>query len=107
MKFKVELTQKARFELKEILRWLKSRSRVGAQRWSRRWEKVVSTLESHMHSFGLAPESEDHDEPVYQVVFKTRSGLPYRALFSIHQDVISILHVRGPGQDILGPDELE
>ncbi len=107
MKFEVQLSRKARFELEEIVRWLRSRSRTGAKSWSRRWDKVVLNLENHTHSFGLAPESDDHDEPVYQVIFKTRQGLPYRALFFIRENVISILHIRGPGQDILGPEELK
>ncbi len=55
---------------------------------------------------GQAPESEYVVEEIRQFFFKTRRGLRYRALFSISGVKIYVLHVRGPGQELLGPDEL-
>lgn len=56
---------------------------------------------------GLAPESENHRDEIRQRIFKTRRGLPYRILFVVRGDVIYLLHVRGPGQDIMAPDEMQ
>jgi hypothetical protein len=41
------------------------------------------------------------------VIFKTRRGRAYRALFLIRGDVVFVLHVRGPGQRPLEPGELK
>jgi hypothetical protein len=54
----------------------------------------------------FAPESNDHPEPIYQVIFKTRRGRPYRALFVVRDRTVFILHVRGPGQDFVAPNEI-
>lgn len=39
-------------------------------------------------------------------MFKTRKGRKYRVLFTIQDQTAIILHVRGPGQDLLDPDDL-
>jgi hypothetical protein len=54
----------------------------------------------------LAVESEHVDAEIREVLFKTRRGLVYRLLFTIRQSHVFVLHVRGPGQDWIGSDEL-
>ncbi len=38
--------------------------------------------------------------------FRTRRGRRYRALFEIRENRVLILHVRGPRQNLVSPDEL-
>ena len=52
------------------------------------------------------PEDEDHEEEIRHILFKTRRGKTYRAIFIIRTDTVFVLHVRGPGQDLIAPDEL-
>jgi len=53
--------------------------------------QALETLQERAEALSLAPESEDHAEPVRQMLFKTKSGRPYRALFAIReQEAISI-----------------
>ena len=47
-----------------------------------------------------------HRDEIRQRIFKTRRGLPYRILFVVRGDVIYLLHVRGPGQDLMAPEEM-
>ncbi len=54
----------------------------------------------------MAPEDEDHEDRIRQAIFKTRKGLPYRALFVQRPEAVYIIHVRGSGQDQLDIDEL-
>lgn len=54
----------------------------------------------------MAVESEGRQRDVRQVIFKTRHGREYRALFAIMDETVVILHLRGPGQDLLDPDEI-
>jgi hypothetical protein len=49
----------------------------------------------------LAPENDHVDFEVREILFKTRRGLIYRTLFTIHENSAFLLHVRGPGQDFL------
>ncbi len=42
-----------------------------------------------------------------QQSFKTRHGLPYRLVFTIHEDIVEVVAIRGSGQDWLRPDEID
>jgi plasmid stabilization system protein ParE len=106
MSFQVSLTDGASSDVRSILRWIEERSSAGALSWYRAWQKVLQSLRERADKFGLAPESEDHPEPIFQVVFKTRRGRPYRALFINRDRDVFVLHVRGPGQNLLDPDEI-
>lgn len=53
------------------------------------------------------PENEDHDAVIRQAVFKTRRGLPYRAIFVVKGDAVNVNHIRGSDQDRLETDELQ
>jgi hypothetical protein len=68
--------------------------------------EVLKRLGESGDTFGSAPEDKDHEETIYQVIFKTRRGLPYRALFIVRGDQLYVLHVRGPGQDFMSAGEV-
>lgn len=106
MNFTVSLTSSAKQDIRSAIRWIEERSRPGAERWYRRWLGVLDTLSVSAESCGLAPEDESHEETIHQVIFKTRHGLPYRALFIIREQRVHVLHVRGPGQNLMTPDEV-
>ena len=105
MKFRVALTRRAKYDLDDILTWIERRSQLGAQTWARRWQEIVNQLSTSADACVFAPESAHHDTEIYQIIFKTRRGLPYRALFHIDGDLVSIITIRGPGQDFFEPDE--
>ena len=105
MKFHVVLTRRAKYDLDDILTWIERRSQQGAQTWARRWKKIVDQLSTGADACVLAPESAHHDTEIRQIIFKTRRGLPYRALFHIGGDLVSVITIRGPGQDFFEYDE--
>jgi plasmid stabilization system protein ParE len=107
MKFRVKITWRAERDLDRIVLWISEKSAQGAAAWLRRWRKVLDDLRKRPDKCGLAPEGTYHDVEIRQIVFKTRSGLPYRALFTIRDDNVYILHVRGPMQDLVAPDDLQ
>jgi plasmid stabilization system protein ParE len=106
MNFSVKVTSSAKQDVRSIIEWIKQRSRSGAETWYRRWLEVLERLGESGDTFGRAPEDEDHEETINQVIFKTRRGLPYRALFIVRGGQLHVLHVRGPGQDLMSPDEV-
>ncbi len=99
MKYSLNLTSRAKRDVQIILRYIAARSKTGAEAWYRRLSKVFDELRQSPESFGFAPEDADHAETIRQAVFKTRHGLPYRALFVMRNDLIFVIHVRGSGQD--------
>ena len=107
MSFSVTVTAAAERDLRTIIDWLEQRSHSGAETWYRRWLEVLARLEESGDAIGVAPEDEDHEETIRQVLFKTRRGLPYRALFIVRDETLFVIHVRGPGQDLISPDEME
>ena len=56
---------------------------------------------------GIAPEAAGASEEVRQLTFKTRKGLWYRLLFIVRDDKVFVLHVRGPGQDLMAQTEIQ
>ena len=107
MPFRVSLTPRAADDLDSILDYIRERSSQGAQTWFTRWLEVYETLKVSADRQPLAPEDADHEEVIRHVVFKTRRGNPYRCLFLIRGQVVHVLHVRGYGQDLVPPDELQ
>jgi plasmid stabilization system protein ParE len=101
MKFVVVTLRAAERDYNEVLEYIATRSRSGAQAWARAFDKLLVRLEENADSFPLAPENEHVDFDVREALFRTRRGLVYRVLFTIRDSTAVILHVRSPGQDFL------
>jgi plasmid stabilization system protein ParE len=101
MSYQVTLLPEARQELATIFNWLSQRSPQGAQSWFNRFSEVLLTLEDAPLSFALAPESAFTSRDVRQLIFKTKHGRRYRVLFTVSGGNVHVLHVRGPGQDLV------
>ena len=106
MNYNVILQPIAQSDVDGIIGYLADRSPQGAAAWSKAWDDLLDKLRERPESFGLAPESSYHDDEIRQALFKTRRGRTYRALFVIFYDTVHIIHVRGPGQDLVPPTEL-
>lgn len=105
MTYQVKLTLQAERDLDHILEWLTQRSPQGAASWLRRWDEVRQFLSERADKCLLAPENEDHEEEIRHTVFKTRRGKKYRTLFVIREGCVYITNLRGPGQDLVPPEE--
>ena len=79
--------------------YLLKRSPQGANAWSDAVDQAVHDLKDSADMHGLAPESSDHLFDVFQFIFKTKSGNPYRLLYEIHGTDVFIMTIRGLGQD--------
>jgi plasmid stabilization system protein ParE len=83
MKYELLLVPYAESEVDRIIRYLVKRSPQGAIAWCERWEQVLAELGDDPLKFGLAPESTEYNADVRQILFKTRRGRTYRALFTV------------------------
>jgi plasmid stabilization system protein ParE len=106
MKFQVHLLWRAERDLDHIVTWLFERSPQGAEAWHKAWKKTFRTLQTSADAYGLAPESEGQPLEVRQIFFRTRKGRNYRALYTIRGDEVLVMHIRGPGQDLVPPEGL-
>jgi plasmid stabilization system protein ParE len=106
MKFNAQLLWQAERDVDHILAWLSARSSAGAAAWLRKWDHTFAALESTAQQHGLAPESEGVTLEVRQVLFRTRRGHDYRALYTIQGNDVFVMHIRAPGQDLVSPEQL-
>jgi plasmid stabilization system protein ParE len=106
MSHSLNVTSRARRDISVIMRYITERSKRGADSWYRKLGQTLDSIVAMPESFGLAPEDEDHDETIRQAIFKTRKGLPYRAIFLVRGSEVFVVHVLGSGQDNLGQLQL-
>lgn len=106
MKFAVEITRRAEEDLDAIVAWMAERSPRGAAAWLDSLEDVIGSLRTTAASCALAPENGHGGTEIRQTVFSTRSGRPYRLLLTIVDQTVFVRHIRGPGQDLVSPEEL-
>lgn len=107
MTFNVEFSDEAERNVREIRDWIAWRSRDGAWRWLEALEQATSQLGSSADSFALAPESDVFDAELHQILFATRRGNTYRALYVIRESTVHIVSVRGAGQQPIQAGELD
>ena len=90
-----------------IADWLAERSPRGVSHWLAAFDDALRRLEQTPGAYPSAPENEFVEGwEIRHVVFKTRAGRPYRALFTIVGDEVRVLHVRGPGQSPVSSQDL-
>ena len=106
MSLTVRILRRAQAVADEIYDWIAKRSAAGAVRWYSAFRASAASLDQQHERCAPAPESESVGYDVRQRFFKTRRGRTYRLLFTIVQDEVRILRVRGPGQAPVTRDDL-
>jgi plasmid stabilization system protein ParE len=103
MKYRVEITSEAEFEIKEAYLWIHRDSPANAARWRKGLLQAVRSLSQQPIRCPLAPESAYFKQEIRQLLYGKRAGV-YRVLFVIAGNVVSILHVRHSAREFLQPD---
>ena len=98
MNFTVHELPRVKADKRSIVQWIYERSPAGAAAWLDAFDRAVQQLGERAESYALAHENQDLKLDVRQILFKTRRGRVYRALFIIEDREVYILRVRGPGQ---------
>ena len=105
MSYTVIVLPEAEQDADRIYQWIAERSPAGARRWYEQFLAAIRGVASNPKTHGLAPESDRVEREIRQLFFRTRRGLRYRVLFTVTELTVYVLHVRGPGQRLLGPDD--
>jgi plasmid stabilization system protein ParE len=105
MSYHVAILPTAQRDLRRILSWIAERSPGGAARLLSAFDTRLHDIGTSPEMFGLAPESQYVGQEIRQSFFRTPRGRRYRLLFRIVGPTVEVLHVRGPGQDLLSAEE--
>ncbi len=106
MTFHVVVLDRARLDLDRLYDWIAASSPKGAERWLAQFEKAAATLGINPFVAPLVPESKSFDIEIRHILFRTKYGRTYRAIFTVVDDEIRILRVRGPGQPPIRPGDI-
>ena len=106
MTFTVHELPKAKWDKRHIFEWLFERSPQCAAAWLDAYDQVVERLRTAADTLPFAQESSDLDLEAKQILFKTKRGRIYRAVFHVDGADVYILRVRGPGQAPATTDDL-
>jgi plasmid stabilization system protein ParE len=93
MKYRVIIETAAWQDIDEAFTWLQKRVPEYTVRWFNTLEGAIRSLASHPERCPVAPESEELDHEIRQLLHGRRSGR-YRVLFEIRRTSVHILHVR-------------
>ncbi len=106
MSYSVRLLSRAKADLLRIFFYIEERSPEGALRWEEALEAGLDRLRGNPSIYGLAPEDSHFDFELRQLLFKTKQGRTYRAVYRIDRNQVIVFRICGPGQAPLSPDEL-
>lgn len=106
MSYQVRILARAREDVEAYAAWIAERSPRGAARWVDAFEAALTRLESNPFVAPVASESEELGEEVRNIMFRTRGGRAFRALFVVVEDEVRVLRIRGPGQAPVTREEI-
>lgn len=106
MKYRVEITDTAAADAEAAYLWIRSQSPDAADRWFNGLYAAIDSLETFPARCGLAPEAEDAEVEVRQLLYGRRPHV-YRILLVIRGTTVFILHIRHGARLPLRPDELD
>ena len=107
MTYSVSILLRARQDVQQIFDWLAARSEQGAQIWFESFVISVSALSKNPFLAAIAPENDHCKREIRHVLFRTRQGRFYRALFTVVESEVRILRVRGPGEPPVRSKDME
>jgi plasmid stabilization system protein ParE len=106
VRFTVLLTARAITDLENARDYIRRSASETADRWYVGFLEALLRLEENPESRSLAPESSDFTFELRQFLFRTKSRLANRALFTIVGDEVRILAICRPGQPLLTKDDI-
>jgi len=98
MTYRLVIVDRAERDVAHIFKWLAKSSSQGATAWYNAYIGAIQQIVRLPEHSGIVAESARLRVEVREKLFKTRSGLKYRIIFELQEDLIRILRIRGPGQ---------
>lgn len=98
MTYRPVIVEPAEADVDRIYAYILARSPQGAAAWYRAFVACTKRIVLQPLACSIALENAAFDFELRQALFKTRYGVPYRCVFTVVDDEVRILRVRGPGQ---------
>ena len=93
MEYDVIIQPPALADLEEAYFWISERAPEAADRWFNGFVEGIETLKMSPERCSHAPENRYFEREIRQLLYGKRSGV-YRALFTIVEDEVHVLHIR-------------
>ena len=106
MRYKVLLLRRAKQDLNVAADWIAQRSPRAASQWFNGLVAAIQTLEINPERCGFAPENEDVEYELRQLICRRGKGRTFRVIFTITGQEVRVLRIRGAGQDTVLPEDL-
>ena len=107
MNLKLKILPRAESDVQHIFQYIAKHSPQGAADWWDAFDLAAHEAGRGLVEYPLAPEDDSTPLDLRQVIFKTRAGRRYRFVFTVVENELRIVRVRGPGQPALTPDEVD
>lgn len=105
MSYRVVVTAAAKQDLRAAFMWAAERAPETAALWLERFEAELQTLATFPERLQLASENAFVDPEIRQLIFGRRASA-FRALYTIVDDEVRILHIRRAARDWATPNDL-
>ena len=102
MTYRIIIEATAEVGIREAYRYRFEKSPAVAEKWRVGLLKAIATLQTHPLRCPVADENDDFEEELRVLLYGKRRGV-YRVLFTIHEDIVSVLYVRHCAQGPLTP----
>ncbi len=103
MKYRIELAETAKADIREQVRWLRDQiSPAAADRWLAGLDKAVGTLETRPMRCPTIAENDKFTEELRELLYGKRKS-KHRVIFTIRDDAVFVLYVRHSARDELEP----
>jgi len=96
----------AQADYDQIFDYIAERSPEGALSWDDALNGAVARLKSNPEGYSLIPDPVVTEQQYQQILFKTKQGNTYRAVFAIEGELVTVLRIRGQGQRLLNKQDL-
>ena len=102
MQYKVELSEQAQADIREIYEYIREHGPADPDDWKATLDRKLTSLETFPDACGFAPENEYTELTVRQLLYA-----PFRILFETDGMSVYVLTVRHGARLSLSQDEIE
>lgn len=106
MRYQAIIEPPALDDLESCYLWIAERAPETALKWLDGFHAELASLATMPGRFGVAPENGCVNYTVRQCTYGRNRTRRYRALYTVVEDRVHILHIRGPGQSLLKRGEM-
>ncbi len=103
----VKITEPAKQDIRSAFEWWRdNRSAEQADRWYRGIHQAITSLRKMPERCGQSPEADLLDGNMLQLSFGIGRRPTHRIVFTMSDQVVTLLRVRHASQDALGSEDL-